>query len=95
MVGDGDQQQQQAVSGSSEASEQLRKAIDLLQHDLMKLEMHLVEQIDVRANFFHSIGIECTTKVFSWEMEKKWNCFWSTIIVFSDILYIGDFQGFW
>ena len=57
MVGDGDQQQQQqAVPGSSEAGEQLRKAIDLLQHDLMKLEMHLVEQIDVREiMFFYSI----------------------------------------
>ena len=54
MVGDGDQQQQ-AVSGSSEAGEQLGKAIDLLQHDLMKLEMHLVEQIDVRANFFTAL----------------------------------------
>lgn len=28
-------------------TEQLREAIDTLQHDLMKLEMHLVEQIDV------------------------------------------------
>ena len=38
----------QASSGSSEAGDQLRKAIDQLQHDLMKLEMHLVEQVDVR-----------------------------------------------
>ena len=29
------------------ATDQLREAIESLQHDLMKLEMHLVEQIDV------------------------------------------------
>ena len=31
----------------NDAAQQLRQAIDTLHHDLMKLEMHLVEQIDV------------------------------------------------
>ena len=52
VVGESDQ----ASSGSSEAGDQLRKAIDQLQHDLLKLEMHLVEQVDVRKNY-HSISI--------------------------------------
>lgn len=45
VVGEGEQS-----DSSSEAADQLRQAIDELQHDLMKLEMHLVEQIDVRNN---------------------------------------------
>ncbi len=45
VEGEGDQS-----NSSSEAADQLRQAIDELQHDLMKLEMHLVEQIDVRQN---------------------------------------------
>ena len=32
-------------------TEPLREAIDNLHHDLMKLEMHLVEQIDVRSKY--------------------------------------------
>lgn len=53
VVIDGDDEQGQPLSGGtgSEAGNQLRKAIDELQRDLMKLEMHLVEQIDVREKF--------------------------------------------
>ena len=55
VVIDGDDEQGQPLSGGagSEAGNKLRKAIDDLQHDLMKLEMHLIEQVDVRENIFH------------------------------------------
>lgn len=40
--------------GVASEADQLREAIERLQHDLMKLEMHLVEQIDVGQRSTHS-----------------------------------------